>query len=92
MESSDVTKMANQMAMALKKAKKNKKTKNVSFAIEQAEQAIKACAVLGRIMKLAESDAEVANPGARLSGEEAGRAEVWGLVIRELDELSDEEE
>lgn len=87
MESNEVTKMANQIAMVVKKAKKNKKTQNVFIPIEQAEEAAKACAVLGRIVKLSEADAEISAPDARLTGADAGRAEVWRLITQELDSL-----
>ena len=85
MESNEVTKMANQLAMVIKKA--GKKAKEVKVDIEQAKQVANACAVLGRIVKLAEADAEIASPDARLAGSEAGRAEVWRLILQELDYL-----
>lgn len=85
MESNEVTKMANKLAIAVKKA--GKKAKEIKVDVEQAKQVANACAVLGRIVKLAEADAEIASPDARLSGAESGRAEVWRLVIQELDFL-----
>ena len=85
MESNEVTKMSNRLAIAIKKA--GKKAKDVKVDIEEAKQVANACAVLGRIVKLAEADAELASPDLRLTGSEAGRAEVWRLVMQELDYL-----
>jgi hypothetical protein len=72
--------------MAVKKAKKAKQDK-LTIETTQAEEAARACVAIARLVKLAEKDAELADPEERLSGEAAGRAAVWGIVMQELDEL-----
>jgi hypothetical protein len=80
------TTLSSQVAMAVKKAKKAKKD-NVAINTEQAEEAAKGCMAIARLVKLAEKDAELADPEERLVGAAAGRAAVWGMVMQELDEL-----
>ena len=86
MEAKELTVIANKLAMTVKKAKKAK-TDGVTVDLETATDVAKACTVLGRIMMLAEADAELAAPDARVTGIEAGKAEIWGLIIQELDQL-----
>ena len=86
MEAKELTVMANKLAMTVKQAKKAK-TVGVTVDLETATDVAKACTVLGRIIMLAEADAELADPDARLTGHDAGRAEVWGLILQELDQL-----
>ena len=86
MTAKEWTTLSSQMAMAVKKAKKAKKD-TVAINTEQAVEAVRACAAISRLVKLAEKDAELADPEERLHGEEAGRASVWNIVIQELEAL-----
>lgn len=85
MESSEIIKISNQMAIAIKKA--GNKSALINLDIKKARIVANACAVLGRIMKLAEADAEVLSIESRLKGSDSGRTEVWRLIIQELDFL-----
>lgn len=79
-------KLANKVAVAIKKANKEKQEK-VELAISDAAALTRSCAVLSRIIKLAESDAEIANGKERLSPEDSGKAQVWAIILQELDAL-----
>ena len=71
--------------MSLKKAKKETE---IVVRKDQLLDATRACVAVSRLVKLAEKDAELADPEERLTGAAAGRAEVWGLVVQELDEIN----
>jgi hypothetical protein len=86
MTAKEWTVLSSQLGMELKKAKKAKKT-DVSVSIEQLEEAAKGCMAVARLVKLAEKNAELADPSERLTGSAAGRADVWGLVMQEIEDV-----
>jgi|WetSurSiteA1Bulk_404760.scaffolds.fasta_scaffold363279_2 hypothetical protein len=86
MTAKEWTVLASQLAMVLKK--NGKKGTEVTVMVGQLMSATKACVAISRLVKLAEKDAELSSPEERLVGAAAGRAEVWGLIMQELDEVT----
>lgn len=82
----DLAKLANQAALAIKKAKKNK-ADTISLPLDTGLLLVNACVVLERIIKLAEKEGEVISTNIKVEGLTQGRAEVWALLQQELNGL-----